>query len=426
MGKGRLPNIYPGRWYGVFCKDVSNKSLMDFVDVLRFLYSDDPSTLVIQEYHAKKKKGGGKSVFTFVSVPLGDVCFMPRLRAHIPEWFFGKGKNFEHPNVFLLIPYNEQYDPAVGAHESFEAGDYKALYTKLQSICRESASAMFLSISIRLRRNKEFPNSQKQLEEDTAAYLEFHVRENGIECHQYGIARTLNAIVMYNRDKSIEAAEILEDQLIKSLECVQKISYRDFVYYILGTIQFRLGKEEVGMENLKQSSPYRYADIGSLFFPARFDLAFGFLMGAYKNIETRTDLVVQRLAHVLCKIGVRPAARSVLCSILPYSETQKHMLPKTETSDKRICYACHRISDMSKMQRFPDCKEHWACNTECMGAVAEKHNKYCRVCYGCNKKISLKSQRQFCIGCFLYFYCDEDCQLVHWKAGHNKECHSKK
>jgi len=424
MGKGRLPIIYPGRWYGVFCNDDSNKSLVHHVNVLRFLYSDDPSNLVIQEYH-KKKKSGGKGIFTFVSVPLGDVCFMPRIRAHIPKWFFGNSKNFEHPNVFLLLPYNEEYDSAISAHRSFETGDYKALYTKLQSTRHELSSAMFLSISIRLRRMDLFPDAQAQLEKDTSAYLEFHVRENGIESEQYGIARALNAIVMYNGVKSISTAQILEDQLIESLKCVQKISYRYFVHYTLGTIQFRLGKPQDGWNNLTKSSYTRFADIASMFWPVQFSHAYHFLRVAYKY-HTRTLIVCQRLAHACCKLGKRQFAKQVLRSVLPVSEVEQHMLPRTETSNLRVCESCRHVSDMFVMQKFPDCKDHWVCNTECMTKVEEKHNKYCRVCYGCKKKIPLKAQRQFCIGCFSVFYCNEECQMVHWKAGHNEECTSKK
>ena len=51
---------------------------------------------------------------------------------------------------------------------------------------------------------------------------------------------------------------------------------------------------------------------------------------------------------------------------------------------------------------------------------AEKQ-EYNRQCANCQKSLSKSGGKQ-CSKCKITSYCDRDCQLSHWKAGHKKEC----
>jgi ankyrin repeat protein len=56
------------------------------------------------------------------------------------------------------------------------------------------------------------------------------------------------------------------------------------------------------------------------------------------------------------------------------------------------------------------------------GAVnrkAKKHNENC--CASCQKELS-KDEQLTCSGCNAIVYCSPECQLLHWKQGHKREC----
>lgn len=410
-GLSSPPVFFPGRFYLAGCVTCDGAKFKAFCNLL---YSTLYPTEAEQKEHVTlcSAKMADNHRYTFVSVPMGDTPLVQALIDTELDGDFLNGYEKQN-NVFRLCFGAKVIHPCVTALELWNSGQFAKCTSFLRPFHKVNPFCLFLSIRAQLVSwdLAQFANAVRDVNE----YIDYHEKVSGRDSEQYGNAILLEALV-YQKLGTNAAAK---DKLLMALPRLKAL--KGYACYVLGA----LCEGEEAYSYLKQTDMHRFSGIAQKYYQCnRLAYASHFATKRFEDNPMDPKLA-QLMACIHCKLENSHISRRIWASLgltVDQMDRQEQLIPE---SIERICAKCEKPGNSLFFLRCPTCLDWWYCSQTCIEADAADHRPFCQWCSHCNVLIPL-GQREWCTGCFDVFYCGRDCQLEHWRKGHNKICNKRK
>lgn len=405
-----------GRYYFLGCMTCDKDNFVSFCKfVAKTLYTNDLSEIEVKKAGHNRDKHN----YTWLSVPIGDAEMIRFLGYGLKIAFtfrmpVGVVLPLSETNVQQVTFPQEFFHPIDVCMGFYMQRDLKNFTEHVSGFTYSDSFCTFMSL--RLRGNYK-PNDPL-LENAIITYEKFHEHNNGNASQQFAMAKFIRVEIYLKKYGNMNTpckevlktcAQVFHNPFMKTRAC-----------YLLGLYETDPEKQ---FGYFWHECALRYVDVVDFYVKKKdFNRALRIIEKVVTEDPTLEN--AKRFADVCCRLDLRLKARSMLRQVVPLKEVQKHMLPRSETYNIRICESCSKTGEMKNFVHCPDCNKSWYCTDECAQITKVNHRKRrCRFCYVCEQWIPKEKRRQFCSGCYDYFYCGPECQLEHWfQGGHNKEC----
>jgi hypothetical protein len=412
-----------GLFYFLSCQTCNQEKTKHVCKVIaKTLYATDLSEIKTEKIQYADADG---HMYILISVPVGDAemfrflgyCCGAEFSFEVPAGIL-KGR-VHTPNIQVLLFPDHQLHPIDVSLGFYLKKDYTNFSTYLSQFNYSDAFCMFMSIRMRIAQKSNDPD----LEADINKYYDFHCKNNGKSSQQAAIGFLLFAEWRLQKKTFTKRDNI--KLIFGARDRLESPSLKGYAQQLLGLCC--VGDAEKQFLLFTQVDAPRFSNMVA-FYRARKDYgrASFFAIQASQKFPTLEN--AKAFAYVFCKLDDRWRARVILREFLSLEDVKKYVLRRDETSLERICQACSKTGHVKTFLRCPRCDRTWYCSQKCLKTDEERHAvMHCRFCYSCETWIPKGKRRQYCSGCYGYFYCGAACQLKHWTIGEHKDkCHKKK